>query len=33
MLNKNLDDLIGLKKEKVLPENNIVTTWILQINL
>ena len=22
MLNKNLDDLIGLKKEKVLPENN-----------
>ena len=22
MLNKNLDDLIGLKKEKVLPEND-----------
>ena len=22
MLNKNLDDLIGLKKDKVLPENN-----------
>ena len=22
MFNKNLDDLIGLKKEKVLPENN-----------
>ena len=22
MLNKNLDDLIGLKKEKVFPENN-----------
>ena len=22
MLNKNLDDLIGLKKEKVLPENS-----------
>ena len=22
MLNKNLDDLLGLKKEKVLPENN-----------
>ena len=22
MLNKNLDDLIGLKKERVLPENN-----------
>ena len=22
MLNKNLDDLIGLNKEKVLPENN-----------
>ena len=22
MLSKNLDDLIGLKKEKVLPENN-----------
>ena len=27
MLNKNLDDLIGLKEEKV------VTTWILQTNL
>ena len=33
MLNKNLNDLLGLKKEKVCYQKIIVTTWILQTNL